>query len=152
MAALHPCTTRNRRRSRPPSYTTLWGTTDGQVRHLFTSTEYAELLRRFEHEVIPCFEQHIDEAGSGWDSDTRPEERFRSATDAVDAIRQALPDDPKAQDACEAADEYISDLVYEAERGYSSPYEADEVDSKRASVATAADTARDQFDDVADGH
>ena len=27
MAALHPCTTRIRRGARPPSYTTLWGTT-----------------------------------------------------------------------------------------------------------------------------
>ncbi|MEU3476393.1 hypothetical protein, partial [Rhodococcus sp. NPDC006774] len=66
VAALHPCTTRNRRRSRPPSYTTLWGTTPG----------YAVILNMYD-------DVRIEDA---WNPDFFVQFRFRLDVDNEDSL------------------------------------------------------------------
>ena len=78
------------------------------VRLLFTPDEYAELLRRFEIEVVPDIENQIDQAADGWDSDTGPAERYRTASAAVEAIREAFPTNTDVLGACLYANSYIS--------------------------------------------
>jgi energy-coupling factor transporter ATP-binding protein EcfA2 len=123
-----------------------------EVRQLFTADEYAELLRRFEEDVVPDIERYIDDAGDGWEDSTRPEERFRTAREAVAAIRDVLSGNSEVANACAAALDYIAGRISEAEREYEEPGESDELVPQRPTSEPDTENARDQFDDVGDGH
>jgi hypothetical protein len=117
------------------------------VATLLTAQERRDTLDRVREKIIPDLRTHIDEAGEGWNDDVEPSTRYSEAQSAISHYQVAFRDDTDVQEALAEAQAYIEQLIEYSNEGY-----RPSTGPRLAANAPTASSARDEFDDVADGH